>query len=63
MQRTFAASRCDAALVAWLATQPDTKKQFDDVGAAEMWESEGESDSDDVHMESVEQVFALLASN
>ena len=62
-QRTFHASRDDEALVAWLASQPDTKKQFYDYDAAETWASEGVRDADDVHIDSVERVFAQLASN
>jgi hypothetical protein len=46
-----------------LTIKPDTKEKFDDSVAAETWASEGASDVDDLHMDSVEQVFSLLASN
>ena len=62
-QRTFAASRADEALVAWLASQPDTRKQFYDDDTAETWASEVVNGTDDVHVDTVEQVFAQLASN
>ena len=61
--REIAASRDDEALVAWLATQPDTKKQFEDLDATESWASEDVNDTDDVYIDSVEQVFAQLAYN
>ena len=62
-QQTIAASRRDEALVAWLATHPDTKKHFEDARAAETWTREGGSNTAEPQMESVEQVFAQLASN
>jgi hypothetical protein len=63
VQRTFAASRCDDALVAWFASQLVTKKQFEEMGATETWASEDVSSADDVYMDSVEEAFAQLSSN
>ena len=62
-QPTLAASPRDEALVAWLASQPGAKKQFDDFGTAETLASEDASDADEVEMDSIEQVFAQLTSN
>ncbi len=61
-QRPVPASRRDDALVAWLASQPDTKKQLEDSGATKTRESEEVSGADDIAMDSSEQVFALLDS-
>jgi hypothetical protein len=58
-----AVSRCDEALVDWLASQPDTKKQCKESGTSETCASENARIADDIHIDSVEQVFALLASN
>ena len=55
--------RSDEALVAWLASQPDAKKQSEVSSAAETWESEDVSSADDVYIDTVEQVFAQLAWN
>ena len=62
-QPTLAASPRDEALVAWLASQPGAKKQFDDFGTAETLTSEDASNADEVEMDSIEQVFAQLTSN
>ena len=62
-QQAVAASRRDEALVAWLASQPDTDGNVDDFDADEMWKSEDASESDDVYTDSIEQVFAQLANN
>jgi hypothetical protein len=62
-QRLFTVSRRDESLVAWLASQPDTKKQFDQLGTAEIWESDDASEADGVYIDSIELVFAQLESN
>jgi hypothetical protein len=62
VQRTFAVSRSDDALVAWFFSQLVTK-QFEEMGATETWASEDVSSADDVYMDSVEEAFAQLSSN
>ena len=61
-QQPIPVSRADEALVAWLASQPDRKKQLEDSGATEMRKSEDVSGADDIATDSVEQVFVLLGS-
>jgi hypothetical protein len=58
-----AVSRCDEALVAWLASQPGTKNESQESGANHTRANENVHSADDIHIASVEQVFALLASN
>jgi hypothetical protein len=62
-QRSIVASQHDEALVDWLSLQTDTMKPFEDSGATEMRASEDMSGADDIDIDSVEQVFAQLASN
>jgi hypothetical protein len=62
-QRAISASRRDESLLAWLVSQPGAKEHFEDSLAAETWECEDMRWADDLHMESVEQVFAQLAGN
>ena len=63
-KQVLAASRRDDALVAWLASQPDTKKQqFEESSDVETWASDVVRGADDVDIDSFQQVFAQLASN
>jgi hypothetical protein len=58
-----AGSRRDEALMAWLASQSATEQQSDAFDADERWKAEDANDSDDIHIDSVEQVFLLLADS
>ena len=61
VQQSFAAGRCEDALLASFASQLATKKQFEEMGATETWSSEDVSSEDDVYMDSVEEAFAQLS--
>ena len=61
-QNTIAQSRRDETLLSWLASQPDSKNQLDDFNSTKTRASEDGSDGDDFYRDSVEQVFALIAS-
>jgi hypothetical protein len=58
-----AASRHDEALMAWLASQSATKPQSDALDVDEKWNAEDANDSDDIHIDSVDQIFLLLADS
>ena len=55
-------SRRDETLLSRLASQPDSKNQLDDFNSTKTRASEDGSDGDDFYRDSVEQVFALIAS-
>ena len=61
-QNTISQSRRDETLLSWLASQPDSKNQLDDFNSTKTRASEDGSDGDDFYRDSVEQVFALIAS-
>jgi hypothetical protein len=60
--RSFAASRRDDALLAWSASQLDTKKQLVEMDATG-WASEDAISANDVYTDSVEEAFAELSSD
>lgn len=55
--------RHDEALLGWLASQPDTTKKLDDFDAADILKSDHASAADAAYVNSLEQMFAQLASN
>ena len=60
-EQAVAAGRGDVGLVAWLASQPDTKRRSD-VEEANTWNDEGQSNMTDGRLDSIDEVFALLTS-
>ncbi len=59
-QQALNVNQRDEGLVAWLASRPDVKEQYDDAGATETWVGEVASGVGHNYMDSVEQVFAHL---
>ncbi len=61
-QQAIVGSRRDETLMAWLATQPDSRKRFDDSSDVEVWASKDACGANDVQRDTVEQVFAQMSS-
>jgi len=62
-QQAIPASRHDEALIAWLASRPGTREQIAESDATENWDCEVVLGASDILNDSIEQVFAQLASN
>ncbi len=60
VRRKLTVSRNEDALLAWVASQNDPREHFDDTSVAETWSRDDIQSVNNVHIDSVEQVFAQL---
>jgi hypothetical protein len=60
-QHSLVGNRQDEALMDWLAAQPSSRKRFENSSGTDWSAGDDASGGGDVHIDTVEQVFALLS--